>query len=140
MKKTSILKDFFNFVRNILKPHKKILKFLCISLLSFGFDYIFYIIFNIFFKNIFFANILARIISSSLNYNLNKKLVFKRKNKTSIIRYYLLAIIILTLNTSLLGILVNYLAINKFIAKLFVELLLFILSYLIQKKFVFKSL
>ena len=43
-------------------------------------------------------------------------------------------------NTILLGILVNYLAINKFIAKLFVELLLFILSYLIQKKFVFKSL
>ena len=43
-------------------------------------------------------------------------------------------------NTILLGILVNNLEINKFIAKLFIELLLFILSYIIQKIFVFKSL
>lgn len=90
-------------------------------------------------KNILVVNILSRLISSFWNYTLNKKIVFKEKNKSSLLRYYLLVIVILLLNTAMLGILVNYLAMNKYLAKILVEFILFILSFFIQKIFVFKA-
>lgn len=129
----------FNTLKDSYKIYKQIFKFSCVSLSSFIIDYVLYVLFNIILNNIILSNILSRIISSYVNYNLNEKIVFNGKNNKSFIKYCLLVITILLLNTILLNTLVNYIFINKYIAKVIVELILFILSFIIQKIFVFKK-
>ena len=125
------------------KIHKltDIIKFSFSSIISFLIDYSLFTLFSIKINNISLCNILARIISSSVNYTLNRKMVFKSKKSLykSIISYFLLAFCILCLNTMLLNMFVYYFSINKFIAKLITEILLFIISFIVQKQFVFRE-
>lgn len=132
-------KSHFNTVKDSLRIYKQIFKFSCSSLISFLVDYALFIIFNLLFQNILPANILARVFSSALNYNLNKKLVFSKNNKYSLLKYYALVVIILLLNTLLLELFVKTLLMNEFLAKVIVEVLLFILSYIVQRIYVFKE-
>ena len=78
-------------------------------------------------------------ISSTFNYFMNKQLVFKGKSANALIKYYLLVVIILLVNTSLLKVIVDYLMINEFIAKIIVEVSLFIISFIVQKLVIFKK-
>ena len=126
----------FNTIKDSYKIYKEIFKFSMSSFISFIIDYLLYSLFIILFNNIIISNIFARVISSITNYNINKKIVFKSNNK-SIISYFSLVVFILILNTFLLSILTNY--INAFIAKIIVELLLFVISYICQKEIVFKE-
>ena len=57
----------------------------------------------------------------------------------SAIEYGLLAIFILAVNTALLSIFVNIFNWNPFVSKIVVEICLFIFSWFIQKRFVFKE-
>lgn len=87
------------------------------------------------------ANILARLISSSLNYTINRKIVFNSNNGicTSATKYFLLALATIIINTIIIQVLVNYLFINELLAKLLAELILFVISWLIQRNFIFNS-
>ena len=129
----------FKTLRDSYLIYKDIFKFGFSSIISFIIDYSLFSIFSIF-LSLTLSNILARIISATCNYTLNRKLVFKSKNslyKTAL-SYISLAILILMLNTILLNILVEKVLLNKFIAKLMVEACLFIFSYYIQNKYIFK--
>ena len=68
-----------------------------------------------------------------------KHIVFKssKKGLQSAIYYIFLAVVILVLNTLILKLLVT-IGMNAFIAKITTELILFIISYTVQKRFVFK--
>ncbi len=84
-----------------------------------------------------FSTITARILSSILNYFLNFKYVFNGKGKTTIIRYYVLWFILLTLSflfTNLFGNVFN-LPILPF--KIITDLILSIFSYRAQTTWVF---
>ena len=118
---------------------KEIFKFSFSSLISFIIDYSLYTIVIMISNNTILSNILARIISSIVNYVLNKRIVFKSKNSKviEIIKYYSLAVVILIVNTLILKLLSNY--IYPLIAKLLTELILFIISFIIQKKYIFKG-
>ena len=118
--------------------YKEILKFSLSSIISFIIDYSLFIILLFILNSIIISNIIARIISASTNYYLNKTIVFNNKNNKSIVSYIILAIIILILNTLILNLLITKLLINKFIAKIITETILFILSFTIQKKIIFK--
>lgn len=130
----------FNTIKDSYKVYKEIIKFSLSSIISFIIDYIFYSLFVIFFNNITLSNILARIISGTTNYTINKKVVFKNNNKNSksFTQYIILASFILLINTIMLNIITGF-GINKFIAKIVVELSLFIFSYYIQKSKIFKK-
>lgn len=134
-------KTHFNAIKDSYKIYKQIIKFSCSSLISFFIDYILYTIFMLELKNIILANILARIISGTANYILNKKVVFKSKEMMckSLIQYIALATFILILNTVILKFLVYVIGINELIAKIIVEILLFIISWIIQKRFIFNK-
>lgn len=129
-------KSHFDTIKDSFKVYKEIIKFSFSSIISFIVDYIFYALFILLLHNIIISNVLARIISGTLNYNLNKRFVFK-SNKNNILNYFLLALSILMLNTIILNILV-YLGINLFIAKIITEISLFLLSFLVQKNRIFK--
>ena len=87
------------------------------------------------------CNVIARVISASVNFTINYKLVFKSKEKLwiAIFKYALLAIFILGCNTALLWLLVEQAGMNKYLAKVLVEITMFITSWLVQRLFVFRK-
>ena len=87
------------------------------------------------------CNVIARVISASVNFTINYKLVFKSKEKlwVAILKYALLAIFILGCNTALLWLLVEQAGMNKYLAKVLVEITMFITSWLVQRLFVFRK-
>jgi len=131
----------FNAFKDSYLIYKDILKFSLSSIISFLIDYVLFIIFTIFIKSISICNIIARIMSSSINYTMNRKLVFRSNNSLykSIFSYIILAICVLILNTLLLNIFIYKLMINKFIAKILVEIILFVINYIIQQRFISKK-
>ena len=129
----------FNAFKDSFKIYKEIIKFSLSSIFCFLLDYVLFIVFNLISNNIVLSNIFARIFSGFTNYTLNKRLVFKStsKGKNELFKYILLAIIVLTFNTILVTSL--SLVINKYISKIITEVILFMLSWFIQKTFIFKK-
>jgi len=130
----------FHVLRDSYLIYKRFLSFIISSLFCFLLDYFLYIVFyNIFRENVTIANILARCISAFINYQLNRNLVFKKNHEYSFIQYALLALFILVFNTCILNVLVNIMHLNTYLAKPVTELILFIISYTVQKNVVFKE-
>jgi len=131
----------FRTIQDSILVYKEIVKFLMSSICGFVVDYIVYSILVSFTNKLTLSNVIARVISATLNYNINKKLVFKNKNKDykQILEYSILAFIILVLNTIVLNIFVSQLSINKYLAKILTELILLTLSWIVQKKIIFKK-
>ncbi len=131
----------FKAIKDSYLVYKDLIKFSASSFLSFIIDYLCYILFILIFSNIIISNILARIISASVNYTLNRNIVFNNKNKIykTLSQYILLALAIIILNTLLLNLIVTNLTISPLLAKIIVEIIMFIISYLIQKKYIFKN-
>ncbi len=128
-----------------------ILKFAFSSLLSFLVDYALFRLFIWLFSiagvtslygvpGLKISNIAARAISSTFNFGLNRKLVFKDTNNLllSALKYYALVIVILFFNTYLLSFFVNICHIPAGIAKLMTEAILFFVSMIFQRLFVFR--
>ncbi|MBQ6546585.1 MAG: bifunctional glycosyltransferase family 2/GtrA family protein [Bacilli bacterium] len=130
----------FKTIRDSYLIYKEIIKFSGSSIISFIIDYLLYSIMLILTGKLIFSNITARLISGTVNYTINKNIVFKstKNSLLSAIYYIFLAIIILILNTLILKLLVTFIGINAYIAKILTELILFIISYTVQKRFVFK--
>ena len=130
----------FKTIRDSYLIYKEIIKFSASSIISFFIDYLFYILFTNYFS-ITLSNVMARIISGTFNFQFNKKYVFQSKNHTlkKVISYILLALFILCFNTFILNIFISTIYLNKYIAKLITEFILFILSYFIQRVIIFKK-
>ena len=131
----------FNALKDSYRIYKEIFKFSISSLISFVIDYFLYTILVLTTNNITISNIIARVISATCNYNINRKIVFKsiKKVPITLIQYAILAITILIVNTILLNAFVNLLYINEFIAKILTEIILFFFSWFVQKKLIFAS-
>jgi glycosyltransferase involved in cell wall biosynthesis len=92
-------------------------------------------------SRLFFAILVARILSSSFNFYLNRKLVFRGENKLSesIVKYYIL-FIGLIIASYLLVLSANLLiGANVILAKICIDTILGILSYQVQLHWVFKN-
>ena len=117
----------------------KIIKYIFSSGSSFFIDILLFTIFNYFFNNILISTIIARIISSLYNYFINSRLVFKNYTKSSIIKYYCLVIIqmfVSALSVWIINIVTN---IDATIIKIPVDIMIFVINYVIQKNFIFKK-
>ena len=131
-------KSHFNAIKDSFKVYKEIIKFSLSGIISFLIDYILFIVFKVVLNNITIANVIARAISSTINYIINKNIVFKSNKNIakSLLEYYGLVIFILLINTLLLNLL--SIIINPILAKLITEIILFIISWLVQKILIFK--
>lgn len=89
---------------------------------------------------IFIATAIARIISSSFNFYLNKKFVFKyeKNTKKSLLKYYSLCIVQMLLSATLVTIIWKYTRYGETSIKIVVDSILFLLNYFIQQRWVFK--
>ena len=124
----------------------QILKFAGASLAGFGVDYIMFSLLSRILAGIGAAavpisNVIARLVSATVNFTLNRRYDFQDKGKrsASAVRYALLALGILAGNTLVLTALTAGLHVNRYIAKLLTEALFFAVSWTIQNRYVFKN-
>ena len=134
----------FRAVWDSIRIYKDILKFTLSSFSSFILDYLLFSMLMIFLPHtaaiVLAANILARVVSAFYNYSMNCRFVFHTSKKASTaIEYFGLAGFILVMNNLILEVLVQFLGISVYPAKLLTEYVLFILSWLIQNRVIFKS-
>lgn len=134
----------FRTVRDSLRIYMEILKFTLSSLTSFLLDYLLFTILTLLAPHtalaLLAANICARIVSGLYNYSMNCRFVFRTGRRLRTAADYLaLAVLILTLNNVILEMLVQVAKIPVYPAKLMTECLLFILSWLVQDRIIFRK-
>ena len=130
--------------KDTVRIFKELIKFSASSLIGFLVDYTAFSLLTLI--NVDWAywliacNVIARIISASVNFTINYKIVFKSEDKLwkAILRYVMLALFILGCNTLLLWLLVEQAGMNQYLAKILVEVTMFITSWLVQRLFVFR--
>ena len=127
-----------------MEKHKDKLLYTISAITSFIIDILLFNIFKIIFKSLFstyiyIASFLARAISSFYNYLFNKKIVFSSNNKNTLLKYYILVIINILISAITVNILYKVINIDEVIIKICVDMIIFILNYIIQKVFIFKK-
>ena len=136
----------FRAFKDSVMVYQDMIKFTLSSLSSFAVDYVLFGLFLIILvkvpEYVLVSNVLARIISACYNYLVNAKLVFKVEKPTvrSAMQYFLLAKFILCMNNLILSAVLYVTRFPAMLAKMITELLLFILSFLVQHIFIFKKI
>lgn len=130
----------FNPVKDSAKIYFEILKFCGSSILSFGVDYGLFCLLSALTGSLVLSNVLARLVSGTVNFTLNKKVVFQSNANAAFaaLKYIALAVFILICNTLVLKGLIGF-GIAAYTAKIITEIVLFIFNYLIQHSFIFKK-
>lgn len=136
----------FNPLVDSLKIYSVFLKFIFSSLSSFLIDIsLFTLLMNLLKDSntaqyILIATILARVVSSVANFMINKNTVFNLKeNAVSVaIKYYILCAIQMLISGIGVSYLYQFIGLNEVTLKLIVDVILFLLSFQIQREWVFK--
>lgn len=141
----------FHPIKDSLKIYKIIFKFMLSSGTSFIIDYGIYalLVFLIGEKlerglRLLIATVLARAVSSMCNYTMNKKAVFKSNASVgrSLVRYYTLCVFQTAASYGLVYLLSSLCRAGSFlevVLKLVVDVVLFVISFQIQHRWVFKE-
>ncbi len=137
----------FNPIKDSIKIYMIFGKFLFSSLSSSLVDLTLFTIFCFFMRDmewrrisyITAATVFARILSALYNYSLNLKVVFQSESKigTTLPRYILLAIVQMLLSALLVGKLYPLFGGMEVLIKIPVDVILFFLSFVIQREFVY---
>ncbi len=131
----------FDAVKDSVRIYKEILKFSASSFLGFLVDYAAYSLLLWITGHLLVSNIFARAISACVNFTINRRYVFKSSDRLmkEAWKYFALAAAILFGNTCLLGFFVSVCGIHQMLAKIFTEICFFLLSWLVQRMFVFRK-
>lgn len=87
------------------------------------------------------STVIARIVSSLVNYYLNKKVSFNSKKdiKNTILKYYMLCIIQMILSASLVSLIYYFTGITEVLIKIVVDTIIFFINYRIQRTIIFNK-
>ena len=134
---------------NLFNKYKVFLKYIVSAFISFALDLILFSLFSFLLKkgigdkSIFIATIMARVISSLVNYFINRNKVFKNnENKMDVktlTKYYLLVIIQMLVSATVVTSIYKSVHIYETLIKIPVEIVLFMVNYFVQKKFIFND-
>jgi glycosyltransferase involved in cell wall biosynthesis len=135
----------FNPIKDSIKIYSVFLKFIASSMASFVVDIVLFALFSFMLKEvipdsfIIVSTVLARVLSSFINFIMNRNMVFKSNSSNSMVKYYALSIV--QMGVSALGVHYLYSVINsgEVGIKVVVDSLLFLVSFIIQREWVFKS-
>lgn len=134
----------FNPVLDSIRIYKRILSFSASSLVSTATDLGLFtlLVYNVKVSDpILWATVIARIVSVNLNFTLNKTLVFKSQAawSSALIRYYSLALIQMAASYLLVKGIYVLIGQKVVLIKILVDVALFLISYQIQKRYVFSQ-
>lgn len=139
-----------NKIKELLTKKLTFIKYIISAGISFALDMIlFSIISKILMLHmgdlaILVGTVIARIISSMVNYLMNKNAVFntndkKKIDKESFIKYYILVLVQMCISAGSVLVLYKILKVDQTIIKIPVDIAIFIANYFIQKVFIFKD-
>ena len=140
----------FRPVRDSILIYKLIIKYMASSFASAGVDLLAFLILHALLGGVLaklavpVCTVLARALSSFVNFNLNKKLVFSsgKKYTDAMVRYYILCVVQLSVSAGLVYLLGLLFTTESSwlltLLKALVDTLLFFLSFHIQREWVFK--
>lgn len=134
----------FRVVRDSLLIYGEFFKFAASSLTSFVIDYLVFALLVWLFPDgyleILAANLAARAVSASFNYCVNARLVFKQpQSPSSGLRYLALAVGIFFCNSLFLSFYKEFVGLPPMTAKLVTEVSLFLISFLVQKRLIYRK-
>lgn len=130
----------FNPLLDSIKIYFVFIRFAAISLVSAAIDLILFFLTYWLKKNIFLAVLVGRILSATFNFKLNHYLTFKSKTRLlpAAIKYALLVSFLGFIAYSLIKFIHSF-GINIYSSKMIAEIALFILSFTIQRFFIFNK-
>jgi glycosyltransferase involved in cell wall biosynthesis len=130
----------FNPLIDSIRIYFVFIRFAAISLFSAIIDFTLFSFMYWLKKNIFLAVLVGRILSASFNFTLNHHLAFKSKNKLlpAAIKYASLASFLGLIAYSLIKFIHSF-GINVYSSKIIAEIALFILSFTVQRFFIFNK-
>lgn len=87
------------------------------------------------------ATVIARVVSATTNFVVNKNVVFQKKGHllSSAVKYFTLAVVQMTISATAVNWLYHTLGWHEVIIKAIVDTILFIINYNIQKNLIFKK-
>ncbi|OIZ97952.1 hypothetical protein BEV13_07180 [Rickettsiella grylli] len=131
----------FNPFIDSIKIYFVFIRFAAISLISAAIDFALFSLTYWLKKNIFLAVLLGRILSATFNFKLNQHLTFKSKNPglPAALKYTALASFLGFIAYSLIQF-IHGLGINVYSSKIIAEIALFILSFTLQRFFIFNKI
>lgn len=127
----------FRPLHDSVRIYRPLLAFTASSLLGFAVDTVALFALSSVIGNVAFAAVGARVLSAVVNYSVNSVWVFRAPRRSSAMRYAALAIGLLAANVLVLQALASATG-SLVAAKLGTELLLFCVSYIVQKHVVFR--
>jgi len=134
----------FNPVKDSIRIYTLFGKFIFSSVASFVVDIILFQIaiglLHGMAQYILIATVAARVLSSLFNFTVNKNGVFKSKSKDRmvVVRYYILCICQMLVSAGAVTVLHSLLQGNETLIKMIVDFVLFLLSFQIQREWVFR--
>lgn len=137
-------------IKEMINKYITFIKYIGSAGISYVIDMLVFIICSYLFREIkvvsyiLISTVVARVISSLINFILNKNKVFSNSNldnKTTdlLINYYLLVIIQMFMSAILVEIVYKLIGINLIIVKFLIDCCIFVANYFIQKKFIFNN-
>lgn len=130
-------------MKKLFSKYQTIITYIIFSSLSFIVDIVSFSSILFFLKDkIMISSYLARAISSIFNYIVNKNIVFKnneKKNIKSMIMYFLLVIVNITISGTLVKKIYFFIHYNATFIKIVIDSLIFIINYFLQKYVIFKK-
>ena len=130
-------------MKKLFSKYQTIITYILFSSLSFIVDIVSFSVILFFLKDkIMISSYLARTISSIFNYIVNKNIVFKnneKKNIKSMIMYFLLVIVNITISGTLVKKIYFFINYNATLIKIVIDSLIFIINYFLQKYVIFKK-
>ncbi len=133
----------YNALKDSMRIASRLLLFASGSLVSFLLDYGLFCLFSYVFSiQYWLAFIIARMISASFNYIINRKIVFGGECPASaVVKYTALALIVMALGSGIMFVTGNFFAeasVIPVIIKAVYDTIMYFINYIIQRDFVFK--
>lgn len=136
-------------MKRIIENNLTFIKYVFSAGFCFAVDLILFTIFNFIFKekitfSILLATVLARIISSCVNYLLNKNRVFNYENNKkidskTIFQYFCLVIIQMLVSSLTVTLIYKKTSFNESLIKIPVDCVIFLVNFFVQKNFIFNK-
>jgi glycosyltransferase involved in cell wall biosynthesis len=132
----------FNPVLDSLRIYFVLFRFLISSLSTALIDFVVFIICSNFRMSILMSIIVSRLVAGNYNFLVNKNIVFKSESNALVAftRYWLLVILLGSISYMGIWLLVKFAGFNKYLAKAFLESLLFFVSFAVQHNLIFSHI
>lgn len=135
----------FNPIKDSIMIYKLFIKYIIVALSSFFIDIFLFSLFLIAYNKlgilypIIAATVTARTLSSAYNYFINAKLVFKKMNKWSIVKYFILVFVQMWVSAFAVSWICKVIPLNPVALKIIVDTFIFIVNFIIQREFIFNK-